>query len=176
MGLYALLYKHPVISRIVALIIPLILAFLCSSTYVQTKYWKSDQILWSRVVDLYPGKIAKAHVNLGNTYLESGDFKQAEYHYNIARNIQPDNIANLMNIILVYEKTGRQSMAHLMWKMLVKKYPGNPWLWLEFGDFNQRHKDHVSALRAYQIALEKSKYSKEIREALRIRGLIIQKK
>jgi tetratricopeptide (TPR) repeat protein len=88
--------------------------------------------------------------------------------------LKPGLVSNLLNLNLVYEKTGRADQAFAEWKKILKRQDDNPWLWLEFGDFNLRQGRQADALRAYKIAWEVSSYSSEIKKALEKRNMSIK--
>lgn len=158
------------------IIIPAVLIILVIASYMQSGYWQNDRVLWTRVVDLYPAKVPKAHLNLGNTYFEDGDLATAEQHYTIACQLQPGNTVCLLNLNQIYEKTNRISYAIQQWKTLLRQQPDNPWLWLEYGDFHLRQKNKQAALEAYAIALGKARDAAEIKMELVKRGVVVEKR
>jgi len=48
-----------------------------TATARQVPVWQNDENAWNRVIDLYPGKVVKAHQNLGNVYYENGEIDKA---------------------------------------------------------------------------------------------------
>jgi len=78
---------------VAAIVLGLVLA-----TRVQSEMWHDDRILWTNALSIYPAQIPIAHINLGNTYVMSGEREIAIQHYKNALRVDPDNVVAHTNL------------------------------------------------------------------------------
>ncbi len=89
-GFVRLYDKHKAFAWRAALIATLsaIALLLSLLTFERTKVWKDDLTLWGNVLKNYPAMSA-AHLNLGNYYLDKGDYDNAFIHAEKAQLLNP---------------------------------------------------------------------------------------
>ncbi len=77
----------------------------------QIKIWHDGESLWIPVAEKFPGKVYRAHANLGAFHFQKGQFEKAEDQLKLAMKIQPNQVDTLFYLGMVYTDQGRLSEA-----------------------------------------------------------------
>lgn len=128
-------------------------AGLALQTARQVPVWQSDETLWQRVISLYPGQVALAHLNLGNVYAERNALPMAISSYRKGLEIEPSRMRLHHNLALAYERRGETSQAIAQMQKLVELQPDSYWAHIDVGDIHLRHGDYRQAEQHYRQAL-----------------------
>ncbi|OGP20321.1 MAG: hypothetical protein A2054_06080 [Deltaproteobacteria bacterium GWA2_55_10] len=97
-------------AKLPALLLLLAVAALGMATYLRNDLWVDKVGLWKDVVEKSPNK-ARARINLGLAYRESGLLNEAMEEYSVAIKIEPQNYILLNNIGVTYLLLNRPDRA-----------------------------------------------------------------
>jgi Tfp pilus assembly protein PilF len=100
------LIKQKFILGGLVLVIICIFIFLGRLTIRQIRIWRNPEILWSFIINSFPGMVPIAHNNLGNTYDKMGRFNEAISEYKKALAINPNLAEAYVNLGSVYVEKG----------------------------------------------------------------------
>jgi tetratricopeptide (TPR) repeat protein len=90
-GIMMLLSTFNSTKRILLLLsISLIILALAGKTRQQIRVWETDETLWLNTINLYPDN-ALAHLNLGVTYYNYGNYDEAIIYFSKAEKLQPND-------------------------------------------------------------------------------------
>lgn len=92
-------------------------------TFTQNQIWKSDLALWDKAIQLYPGTADRAYSNLGEVYLNQGEYSQAIQYFQKALAIQPNNGHLLEKAGKAYERQDNFTLAAHYFKTIINLYP-----------------------------------------------------
>jgi tetratricopeptide (TPR) repeat protein len=111
------------------------IAFLSLTAFNYTKYWKNDDVLWNRVIELYPEKAFTPYHNLGSIYALRNEIPKSIEYYNKALNINPTNFDTLHNLAKLYQRTGNSEKAAWYYKQLTATHPTTVKSYIINGDY-----------------------------------------
>ena len=92
-------------------LICIIMFLLGQLTIKQIRVWRNSEILWSSVINTFPGRVPVAHNNLGLFYYGKGRFNEAIKEYRKALIINPNHPLAHYNLGISYGKAGRLDEA-----------------------------------------------------------------
>jgi hypothetical protein len=97
----------------VALLLPVmgIVAVLGVLTHAQVAVWRTSETLWTSVIQVFPGKVAQAHNNLGTFYHQRRRLGEAAEQYQQAIGVYPRHAGAHNNLGLVYQEVRRLDEA-----------------------------------------------------------------
>ena len=96
-------------------LICIIMFLLGQLTIKQIRVWRNSEILWSSVINTFPGRVPVAHNNLGLFYYEKGRFNEAIKEYRKALIINPYYHLAHCNLGAVYGEKGMLDEAISEW-------------------------------------------------------------
>ena len=92
-------------------------------TFQQNKIWKTDFTLWEKAITLYPGLAGRAYSNLGEVYLNQGDYSQAIHYFHKALAIQPENTFVLEQTGKAHVRLSNDKLAAHYFSTIVRLHP-----------------------------------------------------
>jgi tetratricopeptide (TPR) repeat protein len=111
-------------------------------TYSYNSVWGDRLLFWEDNIEKFPG-LARPHANLAAVLVDQGKFAQAHDQYRIALKIQPNDIKNLFNVGVVYEKEGKLKKALKYYSLALKQNRNFADAWcnqgnvlIDLGDFD----------------------------------------
>jgi tetratricopeptide (TPR) repeat protein len=110
MGLKQLTDKFNLSVHIRAFAITGLGILLCTAAFAQTFFWKDDLALYKRGAETAPNNI-HAQNNLGNIYLENGDFVQGIAVHQKILKLDPRSVDSYFNLGLAYYSLGDFAQA-----------------------------------------------------------------
>ncbi|MBW1854534.1 MAG: tetratricopeptide repeat protein, partial [Deltaproteobacteria bacterium] len=112
-----------------SILVGLVLVFICTfmvlgkSTIKQIGIWRNSEILWSYVINSFPGKVPLAHNNLGSDYEKRGRLDEAITQYKKALAINRNYAKAYYNLGVVYVEKGRLDEAIAQYKKVLDINP-----------------------------------------------------
>jgi tetratricopeptide (TPR) repeat protein len=131
-------------------------AYLSFTTYNYTSFWKKDDVLWQRVVTLYPNRSSIPYNNLGSFYALTNDSLKAIKYYNRALTINPTSFETIHNLAKLYSLIGDQNNAKRYYDLLIKTHPSSAKAFIVSGDYFFSKKEFKLAGKYYNIAFKLS--------------------
>ena len=105
------LIKHKSMLGGLVLLFICIFMFLGQLTVKQIRIWRNPEILWSYVINVFPGRVPLAHNNLGFVYEKKGGLDEAISQYKQALAIDPRHLDAYYNLGRAYTKKGMLNEA-----------------------------------------------------------------
>ena len=102
-----------------------LLACLVTASNRQLEYWRNDESLWTRTVEIEPDN-ALALNNLGYVYLGTQRFEAAVPLLIRALETQPNNLRAILSLGVAYQKQGRNREAVGLYRVGLEHHPENP--------------------------------------------------
>jgi tetratricopeptide (TPR) repeat protein len=115
--------------------------------------WRDSETLWRHVVAVTadnPG----AHTMLGKTLLDKGEPVEAVPQFEAALRLEPDNVANLTNLAVALDLTGRLDEAAASLERSLRLRPDHAPTHSNLGSIRERQGRFAEALRHFTTALE----------------------
>jgi protein O-mannosyl-transferase len=135
--------------------VALILAGLITLTFPRNGTWRSDEALWTDVIEKYPDRIAQAYGNRGVIYGNRGYWDLAISDFSRAVRIEPDFPDAYFNLGTAYKNTGQPGNAIACFSMAIQLDPGNAsalnsrgTLYGSLGEWNKAISDYSRAIEA----------------------------
>jgi tetratricopeptide (TPR) repeat protein len=128
--------------------------YLATTTVQHVKQWKNDELLWQRVVNLYPDTATIAYNNLGNINYEREKYHDAIELYKKAIETNPSKVIVYGNISNAYIKLRQLDMVLKYYREAIKNNPENPQAYQMLGDHYYRNNKLSVASDIYQRMLE----------------------
>lgn len=111
--------QTPQVGRAVAIGFSTVLLLLSARTVVRNQDWKDELTLWQKTIQTAPAS-ARAHTNLGLSYLDMGKHAPAEQEFTAALTIAPNDVHLLNSLGILYTHTGREAEAEQTFTKAVK--------------------------------------------------------
>jgi tetratricopeptide (TPR) repeat protein len=128
--------------------------YLATTTAQHVKQWKNDELLWQRVVNLYPDTATIAYNNLGNILYDREQYHDAIVLYKKAIKTNPSQVIAYSNISNAYIKLRQLDMVLKYYREVIKNNPENPLAYEMLGDHYYRNNKLSVAADIYQRMLE----------------------
>ena len=93
------------------------------ATVRQISVWKNNIVFWRYVIEREPGRVSRAHNNLGNAYLSRGLMDRAIEQYRTALRLEPDNVGANYNLGNAYLSQGLTDMAIEQYRIALRLKP-----------------------------------------------------
>jgi len=106
-------------------VIPLFLLMLITVTHTRNHTWKNEYTLWKDVTRKSPNKIVP-HINLGNAFIRRSALSYAEQEFNLALNINPQDVRALNGLAVIYYQRGQLDEAIRVFGILAADKADDP--------------------------------------------------
>jgi tetratricopeptide (TPR) repeat protein len=145
--------SYPEKARLAPLVFVAIAILFASITMRQNTYWKDNVALWSHCVDRSPGN-RYAHYNLGKELEKLGHLDEAEVHYLVVLEKEPDNVKVLVNLSHCYIGQRKFDAALRTIKRALELDPENAFAYNNLGTYWFLKGDYNQAIQYYKKAFE----------------------
>ncbi len=137
----------------------IVLLLIVSSYYVgmtlkEIPVWKDTESLWSRQIELHPGRIPLAYLNRGVVRYERKDYENAVNDYNMAIRLDPKHAKAYSNRGSVYEASGRYKLAVRDFTKAIELSPELAGVYSNRGNIFLKMKKYEYAVNDYKKAIE----------------------
>jgi tetratricopeptide (TPR) repeat protein len=134
----------------------IVMSMLISLSYVtvrQIGVWKNSIVFWNYVIDKEPGRVSRAHNNLGNAYLSQGLTDMAIEQYRTALKLKPDNVGAHYNLGNAYLAKGLADMAIEQYQTVLRLEPDYAEAHNNLGNAYKSQSQLDRAIEQYRAAL-----------------------
>ncbi|MDA8105487.1 MAG: tetratricopeptide repeat protein [Nitrospiraceae bacterium] len=139
-------------AKTVPVFLSLAVLLLGVAAFQRNQVWRDTIRLWEDVVSKSPNK-ARPYVNLGNAFLDLGQYQQAEHEFSRALALDPadDKVRNNLAMLRLY--MGKSDSARRDLELLIKRRPEDPMAYDNLGTFYARMGRPDDAVEEYKKAL-----------------------
>ena len=123
-------------------------------THRQNEFWKDDESVWSRAIELSPGTAIVPYIYLGTIYLQQNKLQAAIDEINKAISIQPSNLMGLERLGKIYELMGKEKLAANTYREIIRTHPEHSLGYTRYGDLLYSKKQMSVAKQFYTKAFE----------------------
>jgi len=145
-----------------SLVVAIIIALLCFTTYQDNMAWENDRTLWKKVIEQYPHSAATAYVNLGNVFFLEEHYMAAIDSYKNALNAAPTHLEAMRNLGATFNKLNDHKNAEKYYHMMIEAEPNSHYPYIVVGDYYFDNHNIRQAALNYQKALEISPSSETV--------------
>ncbi len=128
---------------------------------IQVPVWRDSETMWTRVIAVYPGRVAAAHNNLGAVLHErglrradAGLLRKAAAQYEAALSLRPDHASSHNNLGLIAWKLGDRARARASFERAVALKPSFSVAHANLALLLLEMDNRESARRHYRLARE----------------------
>jgi tetratricopeptide (TPR) repeat protein len=140
-------------DRIIAMLLFLALLTAYSArTVARNADWRDEDALFAKTVAA-SGTSARAHLNLGNTYRNSGRIQQAIAEYKKAMELRPGYLEAMSNLAGMYRQQGRIDEAADLLERALRTYPENAELHSNLGALRVGQKRFDEGKKELELAI-----------------------
>jgi len=145
--------KNKILNRTAVAVMAVIIAIFSVMTWKRCFVWKDSIALWTDVLAKYPDA-AFAHNNIASAYVDKGEQKRGEYHYERLLELTPFSESAHYNLGTLYAKTGRirDGIFHL--ERAVELKPDYAPALNNLGNAHLGSGDKAKAIMYYRKAIE----------------------
>jgi protein O-mannosyl-transferase len=118
----------------------------------QTDYWKDTETLMRHTIEATPNNLL-AYNNLGNAYLDKGDFAEAERCFRRLLDIGPETCEAYYNLGVALGEQNRIGEAERCYEEALRVYPAYPMALNNLGNIRMRQGRVDDAVRLYTEAI-----------------------
>jgi len=122
-------------------------------TFMRNNVWKDELTLWKDTAQKSPFK-ARVHINLGDLYLNRGQYKLSVEEYDKAEMLKPDEAHIYINRGIAYKNLGQYNFALQEFAQAFEIDPSNPFIFYNRGNVRLLMGNEDQALADYNHATD----------------------
>jgi Flp pilus assembly protein TadD len=133
--------------------IVIILLVLITASYSRNYVWKNEYTLWKDVSHKSPNKIVP-HIELGNAFIRRNALQYAEREFNVALNINPQDVRALNGLAVIFYKRGQLDEAIRVFEVLAADKADNPHFHSNLGVMYMEKGLFDAAIKEFKAAVD----------------------